>query len=140
MPSVVSAKEPAPEDRTYFIQVMGLQEDPFAVEADCLTFSATEACTLGGQTCLSWQRVQEGLQSRQQSGFSLSATLDDDGLLIALSAQGRVDTRGSKSSISAAGAATALDLKMNFAFSGRQVSRGRCRQLVEELQSSSSGS
>ena len=55
--SSAGAKAPAPEGRTYFIQVMGLDDAPYEVGADCLTFGATEACSLAG-TCLRWERLE----------------------------------------------------------------------------------
>lgn len=132
--STAMAKDPAPAGRTYFVFVMGLDEDPYAIEPDCLTFSATEACTLDGQLCLDWQRVEGGLQSSSQSGFSLVTEIEDDGLIVTITGQGRVDSRGRKSSISAVGRAAALDVQLNFSFSGRQANRNRCRQMMEDFQ------
>lgn len=129
--TTAEAKGPPPEGRTYFVYVTGLDEDPYAAQADCLTFDATEACTPDGQTCLTWERTTGGLQTNKESGISLTAQIDEDGLIITLESQGRVDSRGSKSSIAVVGHATALDGQLNFTFSGRQVSRGRCLRMVE---------
>ena len=135
--SAVMAAGPAPEGRTYFIQVMGLDETPYEVAADCLTFGATEACSLAG-TCLSWERMESSQQSRRESGFTLEAEVEDDGTTITLKGQGRVNSRGSKSSIAVASRASAMGVQLNFAFSGRQVGRSRCVQLVEEFDAGTS--
>ena len=135
--SALVAKSPAPEGRTYFIHVIGFGDDPFMAEADCLTFDATQACTLDGQTCLDWSRIEEGRQTVRESGFTMSTEIDDEGLVITMEGQGRVDSRGPKSSIAAVGQAAALDQRMNFTFAGRQTSRSRCLDMVEDFQSQS---
>jgi hypothetical protein len=130
--SSAMAKAPAPEGRTYFIQVMGLDETPYEVGADCLTFGATEACSLAG-TCLRWERLESPQGSRKESGFTLVGEVEDDGLSITLEGQGRVNSRGAKSSIAVASRASALGVQLNFAFLGRQAGLSRCIQLVEEF-------
>jgi hypothetical protein len=127
------AKNPPPEGRTYFVFIMGLDDDPYGIEADCLTFDATQACSPDGQTCMAWERTEGGRQSQKESGFSLATEIEDDGLIIRLDGQGRIDSRGHKSSISAVARAAALDLQLNFAFAGRQVGASRCRQMVEDF-------
>ena len=132
--SAAMAKGPAPEGRTYFIQLIGLEELPYQVSADCLTFGATEACSLNG-TCLSWERTEEAGSSSKESGFSLFGELEDDSVPIILDGRGRVNSRGGKSSIAVASRASAMGARLNFAFSGRQVGRTRCTELVEEFYS-----
>jgi len=131
--STAMAKDPAPDGRTYFVYVMGLDEDPYAIEPDCLTFNATQACTQDGAMCLDWERVEGGVQKKTESGFSLATEIENEGLVIAITGQGRVDSRGRKSSISAVGKASALDVQLNFSFSGRQTTRNRCRQMMEDF-------
>lgn len=131
------AGEPPPEDRTYFIYVIGLDDDPLVGEADCLTFDATQACTLDGLTCLNWQRASGGVQSPKQSGFSMSAVIDDGELVVSFEGQGRVESLGRKTAIAAVGRAAALDASLNFSFAGRQTSLGKCRRRVEEFRAQS---
>jgi hypothetical protein len=132
--SALMAKGPAPEGRTYFITVIGLDDEPYQVSADCLTFGATEACSLN-ETCLSWQRIEGTQSSSKESGFSLFGELEDNSLSINLDGQGRVNSRGAKSSIAVASRASAMGTQVNFAFSGRQVGQARCTELVEEFYS-----
>ena len=131
--SSAMAGAPAPEGNTYFIYVIGLEDDPYEASADCLIFDATHACTLDDQVCLTWQRTEGGLQYNKESGLSFAAEIDDDGLIITVEGQGRVDSRGRRSSISVVGRVAALDVQMNFAFAGRQVGRNRCLRMVEDF-------
>ncbi len=126
------ARSPAPEGRTYFIYVMGLNDDPYEVDADCLAFDETLACSLN-QNCLSWQRADGGLQTNNESGFLLVGDLDDDGLIVTMEGQGRVNSRGRRSSISVVTRASALGFQLNFAMAGRDVGRSRCRRMVEDF-------
>jgi hypothetical protein len=130
--SAVLTAGAAPEGRTYFIQVMGLEEQPYEAAADCLTFNATEACSLAG-TCLEWERLESSQQSRKESAFTLIGEVDDEGMVITLDGKGRVNARGNKSSIAVASRASAMGVQLNFSFSGRQVGRARCVELVEEF-------
>ena len=130
--SAAVAKGPAPEGRTYFIQVMGLEEQPYEVATDCLTFGATEACSLAG-VCLRWERLESPQQTRKEFGFTLVGEVEDDGVVIVLDGRGQVNSRGSKSSIAVASRASAMGVQLNFAIAGRQVGRARCEQLVEEF-------
>lgn len=131
------AKGAPPDGRTYFILVVGLGDDAYAPEADCLTFGATQACTLSGDPCLDWQRLEGQTQSGKEVAFGLSTMLEEDGVVIALAGQGRVDSRGPKSSISFAGHAAAEGMQINFSFAGRQVGRTRCQQQVEAFRGQS---
>ena len=137
--STAQAKNPVPQGRTYFILVMGLGEDPYSPEADCLTFDATQACTLDGGTCLDWQRLEGQTQSDREVAFALSTQFEEDGITITIEGQGRVDSRGARSSISYVAQARALDQKMNFGFSGRQIGPSRCMQMVADFQAQNSG-
>ena len=137
-PNASMAKSPAPEGRTYFVVVIGLGDDPYVPEVDCLTFDATQACTLDDQTCLSWERAEGGLQTNKESGFSLTTTIDSDGLMINLEGQGRADSRGSKSSISAVARAAALDEQLNFSLAGRQTTRNQCLRRIDEYMAQNS--
>ena len=130
--STAMARGPAPEGRTYFIYVMGLGDDPYEVGAECLTFDAVLACSLN-QNCLNWERAEGGLQTNKESGFSVAAELDDDGLIIAMEGQGRVNSRGRRSSISVVARASALGAQLNYVIAGREVGRGRCRRMVEDF-------
>ena len=129
------AKNPVPEGRTYFIFIMGLDDSPYGIEVDCLTFDANQACTPEGDVCLDWQRTQGGVQTNREVGFSLSTQFEEDGLIIRMDGQGRVDSRGRKSSLSAVARAEALGEQMNFTFAGRQVKRSQCIRLAEEFRS-----
>lgn len=131
--STAVAGAQAPQDRTYFVYLMGLNDDPYEVDADCLTFNATQACSIDDEFCLTWQRTEGGLQTRKESGFSFTAEIDEEGLVITLEGQGRLDTHGRKSSISISAHASALGQKLNFIAAGRQVRRNRCGQLVEDF-------
>jgi len=131
--STAMAKGPAPEGRTYFVYVMGLNDDPYEADADCLAFDATHACAIDDQICLTWQRAERGLQTNRESGFSVAAEINDDGLIITMKGQGRVNARGRKSSISVAAWAEALGFEQNFVFAGRQVGRARCLGMVEDF-------
>lgn len=131
--SSAMAKGPAPEGRTYFIYVMGLNDDPYQADADCLAFDATQACSVDDQVCLAWQRAARGLQTNRESGFSIAAQLNDDGLIITMEGQGRVNSRGRKSSIAVAARAEALGFDFNFIIAGRQVGAGRCLRMVEDF-------
>jgi len=131
--SAAMAKGPAPEGRTYFVYVMGLNDDPYEADADCLTFDATHACAIDDLFCLTWQRAQGGLQTNRESGFTIVAEIDDDGLIIAMEGQGRVNSRGKRSSISVVARAAALGVQLNFVFAGRQVGRSRCLRMVEDF-------
>lgn len=131
--SIVTAGSPAPEGRTYFVYVVGLDDDPYLPQVDCLAFDATHACTLDGGTCLEWQRVEEESGTPKESGFSLFTEIDEDGLLVTMKGQGRVDSRGSRSSIAAVAQAAALDQRINFSLAGRQTSRNRCLAMMEDF-------
>jgi hypothetical protein len=130
--SAAVAKEPAPEGRTYFILVIGLADDPYQAEPDCLTFDALQACTLDGDTCLDWEPLASSPDNRQ-TDFSMTTELEDDGLIILLEGRGTVESRGAKSSISYAAHASVLDQQANFAFAGRQTSAARCRRAVDDF-------
>lgn len=131
---LAAAKEAAPADRTYFVVIVGLgAAGPYDVEAGCLTFEGSEFCTDGGETCLTWNRTQGGLQVRKQSGFSFLVELEEDGELVQISGQGRVDDRGKKSAISAVGRGRVNDQMINFSFAGREVRASRCPELVNEF-------
>lgn len=131
--SATMAKGPPPEGRTYFVYVMGLEDDLYDISADCLEFDETQACSIGDQFCLTWQEAEGGLHTSKAFGISFAAEIDSDGLLITMEGQGRVETRGRRSSISAVGRAAALDVQLNFTFSGRDVGRSRCLRMVEEF-------
>ena len=131
--STAVAGAPAPEGRTYFVYIMGLNDDPYEVGVDCLAFDATQACSLDDEICLAWERAEGGLQTRKESGFSIVTEIDDDGLILTLEGQGRVNSRGGRSSISVAADVTALDVHLNFVFAGRQVGKNRCLRLQEEF-------
>jgi len=133
------ARNPAPEGRTYFIFIMGLEDDPYGIEADCLTFGANQACTPEGDICLDWQRTQGGVQTNKEGGFALHTQFDQEGLIIRMEGQGRIDSRGRKSSLSAVARAAALDVQLNFTFAGRQVKRSQCLRLAEEFRAQQSG-
>jgi len=128
-----SAKGLPPEGRTYFVYVMGLEDDPYEISADCLEFDATHACSVDDQFCLAWQRTEGGIQTNKEFGLSFSAEIDDDGLLITMGGQGRVEARGRRNSLSAVGRASALHVQLNFTFFGREVGKGRCLRMVEDF-------
>ena len=137
--STAAAGAQAPQGRTYFVWVMGLNDDTYDADVDCLTFDATEACSSDGEVCLAWQRAEGGVQARKQSGFSFETEIDDDGLIITMDGQGRVDDRGKGSSISMVARAAALDLQLNFVVSGRQARRSRCLRMVEDFYAARAG-
>ena len=133
-----------PQGLNYFITVMGLGDAPYDVEAACLDFDATHACVLDEDVCLTWERAEGGVQKVQVSGFTVEGELNDDGLVIAMDGQGRVEGRGRKSAIAVAARARdvlqtehlgdhALGRQVNYVIAGRQVSRGNCRRLVDEF-------
>lgn len=122
-----------PQGRTYFVQLMGLNDDPYSVDVDCLAFDATQACSVDDQICLNWQRAEGGLQTNKQSGFSFEAEINDDGLILTLDGQGRVDARGRKSSIAMTARAAALGQQLNFVVAGRESRRARCLRMVEDF-------
>lgn len=131
--STTMARGLPPEGRIYFVYVMGLNDDPYEASADCLEFDETQACSVDDQFCLTWQRTEGGLQTNRAFGISFAAEIDSDGLLITMEGQGRVESRGRRSSISAVGRAAALDVQVNFVFSGREVGRSRCLGMVEDF-------
>lgn len=131
--SATLAKDLPPEGRTYFVYVMGFEQDPYEVFADCLEFDETQACSLDDLFCLTWQKTEGGLQTSRAFGISFAAELDSDGLLITMEGQGRVESRRRRSSISAVGRAVALGQQLNFAFSGREVGRSKCLRMVEDF-------
>ena len=137
--TVAQAKNPAPEGRTYFVLVMGLNEDPYRPEPDCLSFGATQACTLDGDTCLDWQRLEEGSRSDRESAFSFTTQIDDDGVIITIQGLGRVDSIGPRSSLALVAHASALDVRVNFTLTGRQVGPARCRQMAEDFRVQGTG-
>lgn len=132
--SPAAAKDPAPAGRTYFILVVGLDEDLYRPQADCLKFDPTQVCTLDGQMCFDWFRVEGGVQEARESGFALTAEIDDGEAAISLDGQGRVDSRGNRSSISFAGHLEALGQRLNFSFSGRQVGAAKCMRMASEFE------
>jgi len=133
------AKNPVPEGRTYFIFIMGLDDDPYGIDVDCLTFDANQACTPDGEICLDWQRTQGGVQTNKEVGFALNTQFDQDGLIIRMEGQGRIESRGRNSSLSAVVRAAALSEQLNFTFAGRQVKRSRCLRLAEEFRAQPAG-
>lgn len=131
---LAAAKDAAPADRTYFVVIVGLGDGgPYDVEAGCLTFDGSEFCTDGDETCLAWSRTQGGLQVRKQSGFSFHVDMEEDGVLVQINGQGRVDDRGKKSALSAVGRGRVGDQMVNFSFAGREVRASRCPELVEDF-------
>jgi len=131
--SATVANGPPPEGRTYFIYLMGLEDDLYDISADCLEFDETQACSIGDQFCMTWQEAEGGSPTSKAFGISFAAEIDSEGLLITLEGQGRVETRGRRSSISGVGRAAALDVQVNFAFSGREVGRSKCLRMVEDF-------
>jgi len=128
------AKDAVPAERTYFIVIMGLGDNgPYDVEAGCLTFDGSEFCTEDGETCLAWDRTQGGLQVRKQSGLSFTADLEEDGMLLQINGQGRVDDRGKKSALSAVGRAQVGEQIVNFSLAGREVRASRCLDLISDF-------
>ena len=129
--STVEGAAPPPQGRTYFVNVMGLGDEPYDMSVACLAFDATQACVPDDEVCLNWQRSEGGVQTVQVSGFTVDGELNDDGLVITMDGQGRVEGRGRKSSITIAARAQALGVQLNYVIAGRQASRGRCRRMVE---------
>lgn len=134
MSTELMAKVPAPEGRTYFIVLIGLDDDHYRPEADCLTFDATQACTPGGQTCLEWQTTEASSQGSRESGFSIATQIEENDMVITIEGQGRIDSHGRRSSISAVAKAAAQGAQLNFGFTGRQTGRAKCLRLVEEFE------
>ena len=131
--STTMARGLPPEGRTYFVYVMGLNDDPYEASADCLEFDEDQACSLDDQFCLRWQETEGGLRTNKAFGISFAAEIDSDGVLITMEGQGRVESRGRRSSISAVGRAAALGVQLNFVFSGREVGRRKCQSMVEDF-------
>lgn len=131
------AKDAVPADRTYFVVVMGLGDDgPYDVEATCLKFDGSEFCDVYGETCLEWDRTQGGKQVRKQSGFSFAVDIEDNGMLVQINGQGRVDDRGKKSALSAVGRGQVGDQMVNFSIAGREVRASRCPNLIRDYAAS----
>jgi hypothetical protein len=136
-----------PEGRTYFVVSIGVATDEFEayeLDAGCLTFTATEICDNDevAEDCGTWRPTSRGKQTRKQKSFEFEFSLIDDetGLPVEIEGQGRIDTRGRKSSIG--GVAQGLEpisgVKINFAMAGRAVGAARCARLVEEFEAGDS--
>ena len=119
-----------PAGRTYFTVLLGVEE-PYGWDADCLSFTATGVCTVGG-TCGTWQRSEE---DGKVDAFSLAMAWQEDGVEVRLDAQVRGDDRGPRDTI--AGAARMLIGKQasNFGFTGRWTNPRNCRRLLWKFDS-----
>jgi hypothetical protein len=132
-----AAKPPA--GRTYFVVSLGVATDrseAYEIDAGCIRFTATEICQ--ADECGTWRRTSVGQQTPNQASIEFQFTLIDDetGLPIEIVGQGRVDTRGRKSSVGAVGRGLEplSGTRINFAFAARAVGAARCARLVEEFE------
>lgn len=110
-----------PAGQTYFTILMGFSE-PFRWEADCLRFTARIVCT-SDSLCGPWR-------SRGRDMFVLDLGWDEDGVPISLTAEGRVETAGKGDSIGGAGKVEIGKTDVNFGFTGRPLTKRKCRKLL----------
>ena len=124
-----------PIGKTYFTILMGVEE-PYGTLPGCVSFTETEICffisappnTL--DTCGDWM---PGTETGKQTSFTFDFEfLEFEGESIRVDGQGRVDSRGRKSTVSSSGRARDAEGKLNFGMVGRATSPNRCRQLVDD--------
>ena len=59
----VSTAAPPPQGRTYFVVAVGIGEK-YNTRAECFSFTASGVCSLDGEICGTWERLEtEGQQS-----------------------------------------------------------------------------
>ncbi len=137
-----AAAAKAPVGKTYYVISVGVATDQFEayqLDAGCLRFTRTELCDSAGE-CGAWWRIQEEKRAKKQwqVGFEFDIVDDETGLPVKMNGVGRIDARGSRSSI--AGAAHGVELTsgevINFSIAGRAVSAARCEQLAADFAAS----
>jgi hypothetical protein len=128
--SLSSSAEAArpPVGKTYYTVLMGVAS-PYDISTACFEFGANEVCSTDGDSCGSWLRTHA---LGKQTAFTFDMSLLDNGDLIRLQGQGRVDTLGRKSSIGGTGRIAGAGPRYNYSFAGREMPRSRCEQMLAE--------
>lgn len=121
-----------PANKTYFVLKTGL-EGPYAVEADCLTFTQTEVCTYKSR-CGDWWETEPGSRER---GFAFELTFADNDVPFQVDGQARVDDRGRRDSAAGVARLSTPGAALNWGFSGRSTSRRKCLRLLRDFRNSS---
>lgn len=125
--SVVAAEAATrPAGRVYYTALMGLGEIG-QVSYDCFRFGASDVCSLDGSICGSWS-FTDG--KGKETGFSFELSFLEDGDLITIDGQARVDNRGRRSSLGGAARIVGAGPEFNYSFAGREMSESRCLALL----------
>jgi hypothetical protein len=117
-----------PVGKTYYTILVGLAS-PYDVSTSCFEFGASDVCSTDGDSCGSWLRTDA---HGKQTGFTFDMSLLDNGDLIRLQGEGRIDTLGKKSAVGGTGRISGAGPRFNYSFAGREMSRARCEQMLGE--------
>lgn len=129
-----------PAGRYYFVASLGLATvsgGSYELGVGCLRFTETQICTLDNE-CGTWETTSWGEPGKQQGEgiFSITIIDDESGSTVQMDGVARIDSRGHKSSIAGVARAKELEsgLRINLGIVGRQATRARCIELVNEYE------
>jgi hypothetical protein len=117
-----------PIGKTYYTVLVGLAE-PYDISTACFDFGPNGVCSTDGDSCGSWLRAGG---PGKQSGFTFDMSLLDNGNLIRLQGEGRIDTLGKRSSIGGTGRISGAGPRYNYSFAGREMPKIRCQQMLAD--------
>jgi murein DD-endopeptidase MepM/ murein hydrolase activator NlpD len=120
----------APVKKTYFTIILGL-ESPHGWQADCLRFTASEMCTLGGN-CGSWARTEA---AGPETAITFALSFEESGVPVEIDGQARIDDRGKSSSLAGAARARIGGRSSNFGLTGRATKKSKCLKLLRDWDS-----
>ena len=123
----VDAARP-PVGKTYYTILVGVGS-PYESTSSCFEFGANDVCSTDGDSCGSWLRTDA---TGKQTGFTFDMSLLDDGRLVRLRGEGRVDTLGRKSSIGGTGRISGAGPTYNYSCAGRAMPKARCQQMLAD--------
>jgi hypothetical protein len=124
--SAASEATRPPVGRTYYTVLVGVAE-PYDISTACFEFGPNGVCSTDGDTCGSWLRAGG---HGKQTGFTFDMSLLENGELIKLQGEGRLDTLGRKSSIGGTGRISGAGPRYNYSFAGREMPKNRCQHML----------
>ncbi len=124
--AVTLAAQP-PAGKTYFTMLLGL-EAPYSWEAECLRFTATDLCALGGP-CGTWTRTGP---AGPESAFTFELSFEERGVPVQIDGQARVDARGRISSFGGAARVQVGNQSAVFGLTGQAAKRRKCKRLLRQ--------
>ena len=113
------AQGQSPRNQTYFTMLLGLSE-AYGWDADCLRFTGSGVCT-GDGLCGEWSSISA-------NAFSLELSYEENGALVEIRAEGRVENEGARDTIGGAGLVVVDGKASNFGFTGRSLKRKQCEK------------